>query len=64
MFILAHNRFEAMKKELGVEESKRDDGDSEPTPAIEDTATTTGSEPLSRAERRPRHVESAHVNEE
>jgi len=57
-----------MKKELAVEDEsqgkKKDDDDSEPTSVIEDTANTTGSQPLSRAERRPRRVESADVSEE
>jgi hypothetical protein len=61
-------KFEAMKKELAVEDEsqgkKKDDDDSEPTSVIEDTANTTGSQPLSRAERRPRRVESADVSEE
>jgi hypothetical protein len=52
-------KFEAMKKELAAEEEKRqkkknDDDEDEPTPAIEDSATTTSHEPVSRAERRPR----------
>jgi len=68
LFFPAHNRFEAMKKELAVEQErqvKKDDDDvGEPTPAIEDSANATGSQPLSRAERRPRRVESADVNEE
>jgi hypothetical protein len=61
-------KFEAMKKELAAEPErqvkKNDDDDGEPTPVIEDSANTTGSQPLSRAERRPRRVESADENEE
>jgi len=59
---------EAMK-ELPAEQErqvkKNDDDVGEPTPAIEDSATTTGSQPLSRAEGREKTcVESADVNEE
>jgi len=68
LFFPVHNRFEAMKKDLTAEQErqvkKNDDDIGEPTPAIEDSANTTGSQPLSRAERRPRRVESADVNEE
>ncbi|KAG0590521.1 hypothetical protein M758_1G112400 [Ceratodon purpureus] len=49
-------KLEAMKKELAEEEEqrKKKDEDSQPTPVIEDSATTTSHEPVSRAERRPR----------
>lgn len=49
------DRIEAMKKEMAeaeeLERKKREEGDQ---PVIEDTATATGRERVSRAERRPR----------
>lgn len=58
-------KFEAMKKDLAVEDRKKDDGDSEPQPAIEDTATTTATQNVSRAEkRRERCVDSDGGDEE
>ena len=53
-----------MKKELALEEEKKrkkkdkdsseDEDEPTPTPVIENSATTTSHEPVSRAERRPR----------
>ena len=44
-----------MKREFAEEERKtKKADDKEPTPVIEDSATTTSHEPVSRAEKRPR----------
>lgn len=60
------NRFEAMKKQAETGELEREKKDEEPQaePIEGDSAVTTGSEPISRAERRPRRVENVENSQE
>lgn len=55
-----------MKKQVEKEELERQKKDEEPlAESVEgDSAVTTGSEPISRAERRPRRVESVENSQE
>lgn len=55
-----------MKKQAETGELERQKKDEEPQaePVAGDSAVTTGSEPISRAERRPRRVENVENSQE
>jgi len=59
-------KLEAMKKQAETGELERQKKDEEPQaePVAGDSAVTTGSEPISRAERRPRRVENVENSQE